>query len=188
MISVIGPELVADVFRYVMLAWLILFLVNRLIPIAAQRRLGAKLSDTAGLGLFVLLSVLSFFWLYCKLSGIAAIQHPGGKALKFGGLALYFSGCIVYFELQSLLYRGFSLRILQDLLHSGGWATLSALQESYGHGAGIKGLLIKRLGTLSAFQLIVFDGTVVGPLKMPGKICALLSRFFRRFLRLRAVG
>lgn len=110
------------------------------------------------------------------------------QSLKVGAVFLYLAGCLVYMELRSLVARGYSLRILIDLLTSGGSASMEKLKSGYGDGVGIQGMLAKRLGTLASLRLLRFQSDRVGPLTPLGKIFATASFGMRRLLRLEIVG
>lgn len=125
---------------------------------------------------------------------IESFFGPAGSApslpqsLKVGAVFLYLAGCLIYMELRSLVARGYSLRILVDLLSSGGSASMERLKSGYGDGVGIQGMLAKRLGTLASLRLLRFQGNHVGPLTLLGKIFATASSGMRRLLRLEMVG
>lgn len=108
--------------------------------------------------------------------------------LKVGAVLFYLAGFIVYLELQSLLSRGYSLRILVDLLNNGGKARLDSLKELYGGGVGVRGLLAKRLKALVSLRLISLQGNKVESLTPLGKILAIIGSFMRRLLQLELVG
>jgi len=110
------------------------------------------------------------------------------RSLRVGAIFLYLAGCLVYIELRSLVARGYSLRILVDLLSSGGSASMERLKSGYGDGVGIQGMLAKRLGTLASLRLLRFQGNQVGPLTLLGKVFANASSGMRRLLRLELVG
>ncbi len=109
-------------------------------------------------------------------------------AVKFSVALLYIAGCVVYVECRSLLERGYSLRILVDLIERGGVARIEELKSSYGDGLGVKGILAKRLDSLVEIGLVKFDGLQVGPLTAKGVILAKLGSMVRALLRLGSVG
>jgi hypothetical protein len=103
-------------------------------------------------------------------------------------LSFYLTGCLIYMEARSLLSRGYSLRILQDLLKNGGQADLETLKLSYGEGKGISGLITKRIQTLVNFHMLHHQGKKVGPLTPMGKGIGKAGFFWRKTLRLDRVG
>ena len=114
--------------------------------------------------------------------------RPLPASFRGAALLLYLTGCIVYGELLSLFSRGYSLRILVDLLSRGGSAGLEELKAGYGGGVGIQGLLARRLESLAHLRLLGFDGKRVGPLTVLGRIFATIGSSFRRLLCLEQVG
>lgn len=108
--------------------------------------------------------------------------------LRFSAISLYLSGCLIYFEVQSLLSRGYSLRILVDLLDSGGSARLEDLKADYGGGMGIRGILGKRLRGLARLRLVRFEEERVGPLTSLGMAFAMVGSRIRQVLNLGSVG
>lgn len=121
------------------------------------------------------------------------LDSAGGRPavpgeLKWGAMLLYASGCAVYLEIKSLVARGYSLRILVDLLERGGQAELPSLKACYGGGLGVEGLLRKRLRTLADVGLVNMTGTHVGPLTAVGKGVAFIGLRLRQVLRLNRVG
>ena len=118
-------------------------------------------------------------------AGAASVPVP----LKLGAICLYLAGCIVYVELRSLLSRGYSLRILIDLLRSGGRADLDALKASYGEaGAGVAHIIRSRLASIGKMGLLRLGPELAGPLSTPGWIAARAGSWIRRILRLASVG
>lgn len=114
--------------------------------------------------------------------------EPAPASLRVGAVSLFLAGCIVYLELRSLLSRGYSLSILVDVLRQPEGTSLARLQDGYGDGVGLRGLLTRRIMTLSRLRLVRFDGRRVGPLTGPGVVCAALTSGMRKFLRLDLVG
>ena len=110
------------------------------------------------------------------------------KQLKIVALLLYCTGACAYLQMRSILSRGYSLRILVDLLKLGGQADLETIKSAYGGGMGVSGLLLKRLRTLADFQMLYLQGDQVGPLTSAGKIFALAGHQLRGILRLDRVG
>ena len=116
---------------------------------------------------------------------------PGGvvsPTLRIGGVCLFLAACIAYIELWSLLSRGYSLRILIDLLERHGAANMERLKAEYGDGAGIRGIVAKRLQTLGRLRLVYLHDRDVGPLTPLGRIFAAMGWRMRRVLRLESVG
>lgn len=109
-------------------------------------------------------------------------------SLKGGAVFLYLAGCVGCLAVQSLLSRGYSLRILRDLLERGGDASVDSLKSEYGGGLGVRGLIAKRLHTLASLQFLHFQGNQVGPLTPLGKVVATTTSRLREFLRLEMVG
>lgn len=110
------------------------------------------------------------------------------QTLKVSAVFLYIGGCVVYVELKSLLSRGYSLRILVDLLSSGGSTGIETLKLTYGDGVGVSGMLAKRLETLASLHLLYFQGRQVGPLTLLGRIFAVAGLRMRQLLRLEGIG
>lgn len=108
--------------------------------------------------------------------------------LQVGGLALYAAGLVVYVEIRSLLSRGYSIRILVDLLRAGGTSTIESLKSGYGGGKGLDGLLRKRIASLQRLHLVYADSKQIGPMTWPGRLCAVAVVSMRRILRLDRVG
>ncbi len=107
---------------------------------------------------------------------------------RLPAVSLYWTGSLVYMEIRSLLSRGYSLRILVDLLHEEGRADVDTLKKSYGEGKGIPGLLTKRIQTLENFRLLKCEGNRVGPLTPWGRRLAWAGHLWRKTLRLDQVG
>lgn len=110
------------------------------------------------------------------------------SSLKGGAIFLYLAGCLSCLEVQSLLSRGYSLRILIDLLERGGDASVDILKSEYGSGLGIRGLIVKRVHTLARLRFLHFQDNHVGPLTPLGKVMAMTTSRLREFLRLEMVG
>jgi DNA-binding HxlR family transcriptional regulator len=108
--------------------------------------------------------------------------------LKVSALLLYVAGCATYLEIMSLVSRGYSLRILVDLLDHGGQLSIRSFKDLYGGGLGIRGLLAKRLRTLAQLRLLEYRENEIGPLRPPGRIVAKVSHRLRQLLRLDLVG
>ncbi|MBI2870542.1 MAG: hypothetical protein HYY14_02400 [Candidatus Omnitrophica bacterium] len=108
--------------------------------------------------------------------------------LRVGSIFLYGAGCLVYVELRSLLSRGYSFRILLDLLKSGGELAKKDLIVRYGNGRGLRGLLAKRLGSLARLGLLRMEGPRAGSLTPIGRGAAGIGWAMRRLLRLTSVG
>jgi hypothetical protein len=116
------------------------------------------------------------------------ITEDSGSALSVGAIALYLAATIVYVEIRSLLSRGYSLRIVIDLMTHGNELTIEHLKSSYGNGLGVVGILAKRLATLDELRLIRVNDSQVGPLTTPGHLLAGLGLSLRRLLKLETVG
>ncbi|MBI4541806.1 MAG: hypothetical protein HY705_02115 [Gemmatimonadetes bacterium] len=108
--------------------------------------------------------------------------------LRVGALALYLSGWIGFVELRSLLSRGYSLRMLLDLLEAGGRLPATELERAYGGGVGLPGLLDRRVTGLVGLGLLDRTAATVGPLRPLGTLAAALGATARRWLRLDLVG
>lgn len=108
--------------------------------------------------------------------------------LKGSAILLYLTGGVVYLEIKSLVARGYSLRILVDILEAGGKASVTSLKMTYGGGLGVDGLLVKRLRTLADLGIIRLQGNHVGPLTTLGKTMAMTGLRLRQILRLELVG
>jgi len=119
---------------------------------------------------------------------------PGGwvqelpYSLQIGAVFLYLAGCVGLMNVQSVLSRGYTLRILVDLLERGGRANVDSLKSGYGGGLGIGGLIAKRLHSLASLGLLHFQDNQVGPLTPLGKLLAEMTVRLRKLLRLEMVG
>ena len=120
-------------------------------------------------------------WLWGLLAAIPL-------TLRIGAVFLYIGGCIVYLELRSLLSRGYSLRILVDLLGHGEGLPLGTLQSGYGNGVGMRGMLRRRVATLARWHLVASAEEQVGPLTRVGVLCAVITSGMRWGLRMERVG
>ncbi|MCG3205123.1 MAG: hypothetical protein KCHDKBKB_01840 [Elusimicrobia bacterium] len=107
--------------------------------------------------------------------------------LRFAGACLFMTGMIVYLQCKSVFSRGYSIRILADLMDRGGSSTIESLKNGYG-GMGLQGMLRKRLLSLHSLGLLHINETLVGPLTPKGLWLARFSDFFRRVLKLERVG
>lgn len=107
---------------------------------------------------------------------------------KVSVVLLYLAGCLVYAEIGALVTRGYSLRILVDLLERGDAVDIARLKAEYGGGMGIRGLLIKRLNHMGGLGLIHVEGDRVGPLTSSGRFLTEAGASLRRLLRLDQVG
>ena len=121
------------------------------------------------------------------IAGAWLIWHlasPAEVFLKLAAVCLFLAGMVGYAELRSLLSRGYSLRMLVDLLSRNGSSSLEGLKSSYGNGMGMEGLLNKRLNTLASLGLLQREGGIVGPLTLRGRLVAEITSSLRRLLRL----
>ncbi len=115
---------------------------------------------------------------------MAAWAQPGHF---FPGMALYIASFGVYLEAKSIFSRGYSIRILVDLLERGRPQTLSQLKENYS-GKGVRWMLDKRIQALKFFWIVRYDDGMVGPPTVLGRLIATLGDGTRRLLRLEEVG
>ncbi len=138
--------------------------------------------------ILLLMMVTGPLMLWRIMNSIAVSGQPAPILLKKAALFLYWAGCIGYMEILSLLSRGISFRILLDLVEKKGTEDLAQLKSSYGGGMGLRGLLAKRLKSLSRIGLLRFDNNRVGPLSCSGWLFALVTSGMRRLLRLQEVG
>ena len=113
---------------------------------------------------------------------------PIPASLRVGAVCLFLAGCLVYLELRSLLSRGYSLRILLDLMDQEQGGLLERLRSEYGHGMGIEGLLLRRLRTLARMRLVHLHDRQIGPLTPLGKVLAVTGSALRRVVRMERVG
>tara|TARA_B100000315_G_scaffold256461_1_gene302432 strand:- start:1417 stop:1947 length:531 start_codon:yes stop_codon:yes gene_type:complete len=130
---------------------------------------------------------IGFLWYLLELH-FTEVFYAWPLTIRVGAIALYLAGIVVYVELRALLSRGYSLRIVIDLLECNGHLDIQQLKGNYGGGLSLSGLLVKRLKTLSDLGLLRFDGRKVGPLTLAGKACAAFAVFARNLLRLERVG
>ena len=109
-------------------------------------------------------------------------------SLRVGAVCLFAAGSITYLELRSLLSRGYSLRILLDLMDQEQGKTVERLRSEYGNGMGMTGLLLRRVQTLARLRLVHVDGHRVGPLTPLGKAMATTGFALRQVVRMEEVG
>ena len=129
-----------------------------------------------------------FLFMGVAITTVLFVRATADRANLFAGtVALYASLALGYFQCKSLFSRGYSIRILVDLLEHGGPDTVAHMKASYG-GRGLSGMMVKRLGSMAAFGLLNFDGAVVGPITVTGRIVARFVSAYRRLLRLENVG
>lgn len=114
--------------------------------------------------------------------------EPIPASLRVGAVCLFLAGCLVYLELRSVLSRGYSLRILLDLMGREEGETLEQLRADYGNGVGVKGLLIRRVNTLARLRLLRLHPHQIGPLTPLGRGVAVTGAALRRALRMEGVG
>jgi hypothetical protein len=122
------------------------------------------------------------------LGPVALALTLAGSPLRASAIALFWALCVCLIELRSLVYRGYSLRILADLSEHAGQASVESLKTGYGKGLGLRGLLAKRLAGLDRLGLLRFDGERVAGLSRSGTILGGLGRAARGFLRMETVG
>ena len=139
-------------------------------------------------GVLALCSCGALWWWMEVWIGSRETTRSVPASFEMSALLLYLAGCIVYVEVRSLVSRGYSLRVLIDLLNQGGQASVAALKSDYGQGAGMEGLLRKRLNSMVRFHLVGMEGDQVGPLTPWGRILANMSKGIRMLLRLERVG
>lgn len=139
--------------------------------------------------LLLLVGVVGGVGLWASLGGsFGTGLLPLSPDFKASAVLLYVTSCLIYVEIKSLLSRGFSLRILVDLLDAGGQASVEKLKSDYGGGLGICGLIMKRLRTLDDLGLLQLGDREAGPLSPLGRAAALVSHRLRQWLRLNLVG
>lgn len=114
---------------------------------------------------------------------------PSGAtiALKAGAISLYLAAALVYMELRSVLSRGYSLRILLDLLDRGEMP-VSQMPATYSNGLGVRGMLERRARTLALLRCVRAADHQIGPLTRLGRWCAKAGVQARRFLKMETVG
>lgn len=151
------------------------------------RRMSSRLRHDPGDVIFHVLLVVAgtvaVAFLVTRLGGESA-----SAAFRLAAAMFYLALCLVYLEIQSLLSRGYSLRILVDIAAHGGSVDIPSLKATYGGGMGVSGLVAKRLRSLNRLGLVELDSDSVGPLTRTGRIAAALTIGFRRLLRLEVVG
>ncbi len=124
-----------------------------------------------------------------RLTGSLTVSgDPVPDFLRTSAAFLYWAGCIGYVEVLSLLSRGISFRVLLDLLENNGAADLKTLSLSYGGGMGLKGLLAKRLHSLSRAGFLQYRENQVGPPTLLGRLFGRVTSGMRTLLRLQQVG
>jgi hypothetical protein len=130
---------------------------------------------------------IGFLWYLLELR-FTEVSYTWPLTITLGAIALYLAGIIVYVEFRALLSRGYSLRIVIDLLERDGCLGIQQLKGSYGGGLSLSGLIVKRLKSLADLGFLQFDGRKVGPLTPIGRACATIAVFARSLLRLERVG
>ena len=123
-----------------------------------------------------------------SFSNLDSPYQPLPLLLKLAATLFYLANCLIYVEVRLLVSRGYSLRMLVDLLGQGGSTTVEALKSNYGEGLGVEGLLDRRLNDLCRLGLVQLEGDQVGPLTPLGKIFSVVTSSMRRLLRFEGVG
>lgn len=149
------------------------------------RRSFVARSTPWSLGILGAVIGLGAWSVWTRVAHLAVGSAP--DSFPVAAVCLYAAGCIVYIEIRSLLSRGYSLRVLVDLLGRGG-ASIADLKQDYGNGLGVHGMVAKRVATLAQLGLVRMDGERVGPLTRAGRGVARLSAAMRALLRLDTVG
>jgi hypothetical protein len=108
---------------------------------------------------------------------VPVLAIPNNFAYLFVAYTAVVLGGIL--QLYNLADRGFSLRILIDLLKTGPTTDVDAVISSYSGGRGIEWMLQKRLDDLVANRLIVVRDDNVN-LTRRGKILARLYKWLRK--------
>ena len=122
------------------------------------------------------------------LAGLCAVLREMPLSLVVGASALYLAESVLYLQLRFLLSRGYSLRMLVDLLERGGTARMEELKSGYGNGKGLEGLLERRMSDLVGQRLVCREGNRIGPLTSSGRLQARSGGFLRRLLCMERVG
>lgn len=164
----------------VVAAWLAGLIVLHVGFLACTRPIRTLASWRASAALLVALIPSGSWLVWASLERI--------PSLRVGAVCLFLAGCIVYLELRSVLSRGYSLRILFDLMGRDQGQTLERLQSDYGNGVGMRGLLARRLETLAQLRLAHLDDRQIGPLTPLGRVVAVTGSALRRALRMEEVG
>ena len=146
----------------------------------AKRHRRLRVLETMGGFLGVILLGLVVLW--------QAVGPEIPLTLRVGAGCLYLAGAILYVQLRSVLSRGYSLRILVDLLGQPHAMDVEQLQTSYGNGKGLAGLLRRRVESLAEWGLMTAEGDQVGPLTLAGRVIAGPTLMMRRLLRMEHVG
>ena len=126
-------------------------------------------------------SVFIFIFIGAVLAGLAQPGH------FFPGMALYLASAMVYLEAKSIFSRGYSIRILVDLLEREHPQTLNQLKDNYS-GKGLRWMLDKRIQALKFVWILRYDKDVVGPPTVLGRLIAKVGDGSRRLLKLEQVG
>jgi hypothetical protein len=175
---------------FVVSALLIVVVLN--LGALALRRAGETGSSLAtemiGVGGPVAVGVIVLWEALGHASGPDGLLPVLPDSLRIGAVLLYLAGCLSYVEVHGLLSRGYSLRILVDLLERGDGASIDSLKAEYGGGLGVRGMVTKRLRTLADLRLLRLQDKQVGPLTPLGKIVAMTASRLRELLRLEIVG
>ena len=100
-------------------------------------------------------------------------------------LGFFFIG---YFEFQSLILRGYSLRILSDLFSIEKSLTAQQIAANYGGGKGLKWFLDKRLTGLKYLGLIKEERGKIKLTKHTGKTVAIVLSLSKKILMVERSG
>ncbi len=165
----------------VVAAWLAGLMVLHVGFLACTRPIRTPASGRVSTALLAVLILAGSWLVWASLEQIPA-------SLRVGAVCLFLAGCLVYLELRSVLSRGYSLRILFDLMGRDQGKTLERLQSDYGNGVGMRGLLARRLKTLAQLRLARLDDRQIGPLTPLGRVVAVTGSALRRALRMEEVG
>jgi len=106
----------------------------------------------------------------------------------FDGIFLLGFFFIGYFEFQSLISRGYSLRILSDLFSINKPMTAQQIAANYGGGRGLKWFLDKRLRGLKYFGLIKEERGKIRLTNHAGKIVSIILSYSKKILMIERSG
>ena len=110
------------------------------------------------------------------------------KIITYDGIFVLGFFFIGYFEFQSLILRGYSLRILSDLFSINKPMTAQQIAANYGGGKGLKWFLDKRLKGLKYLGLIKEERGKIKLTNHTGKTVSIILSFSKKILMIERSG
>ena len=136
------------------------------------------------LAIFFVLSLYTLWWGELRFG-----TFPWDDAVPYriAAFSFYFSGAVGYFQCKSFFSRGYTIRILVDLLERGKPDTVQHMKDNYG-GVGIGGMIVKRFKSMESLRLLKMSGDQVGPTTPLGYLIAVAAKKYRDLLGFPEVG